>query len=99
MFFANDVIDEDIPIITSFVKGRMIIITKQYLSDWLSLSLTGLRVFYKNKLVAALPSLTKEVSLAIVLGDKYASYNTFLPIIVYLRNLISCITCYPNDYS
>lgn len=78
IFFANFVIDEDIPTITSFVKGKMIIINEQYLSKWLNLSLLGLRVFSGNKLVTVLPSLTKEVQLATVFGDDYIDCE-FLP--------------------
>lgn len=79
MFFANVIIDEHILAITCFVKGRMIIIGKQYLNDQLNLSLPGLRVFSGNKLVTTLPSIIKQVQLDIMFGDEYADYENLPP--------------------
>lgn len=61
MFFTNAIIDNDILAITSLVNGKMIINNKQYLSEWLNLSLSASRVFSINKLLAIVPSLLKEV--------------------------------------
>lgn len=71
-------IDKDIPVVTSFIKGKMIILNEQYLSNWLNFSLSRPKVVSSNKLVTVVPSLTKEVQLAIVFGDDYVDYK-FLP--------------------
>lgn len=79
MFFANIFINEDIPTITSFDKGKMIILSEQYFSDWLNLSVSGPRVFSGNKIMTIMPSLTKKVQLATVFGDEYTNCKYFPP--------------------
>lgn len=51
MFFANAIVDEDIPAIISFIKRKMTFLSEQYISDWLNLSLSRPSVFSSNKLV------------------------------------------------
>lgn len=77
-FFANAIIDEDIPTVTSFVKGNMIILSELHLNDWLDLNLSRPKVFSGNKQAIVMPSLTNEVQLVTIFRDDYVDYE-FLP--------------------
>lgn len=79
LLFDNGVIDKEMPKITSHVKGRMIILNKHHLSDWLNLSLKGPNVFFSNKLVTIIPSLTKEVQLSIIFNDDFTEFDGLSP--------------------
>lgn len=47
LFFVNVIVNKEIPKITSYIKGKIIVLNGQYLSEWLNLSLKSPKVFYR----------------------------------------------------
>lgn len=57
----------------------MIILNKQYLSEWLNMSFKSLRVYFGNQLITDILVLTKEVQLSVIFGSEFAKFDGFTP--------------------
>lgn len=71
LFFANAVIGRTIPEIFNFIKGKHIMLNEKYLNDFLKFKMNGPRTLLGNKLIIAIPLLSKSCQLSIMFRPKF----------------------------